>query len=257
MNLDINDYEAVRNRLFIKVSSVGEILYSQKDIPYERRENLAITAHILVQQNKEHVVSTDVTNSMLESFGITKDQLFRDAAVNSSRIFPAQIMDMNVLIAELCMDLMPEEEKAGMTEDELQQILGDLETTADMGYPMLVITNEQKIEGAGAIFYPGAMDQIGRRMKGNYYILPSSIHETIVVPDDGNMKRQELEFMVKEVNQKQVAPEKRLTDSVYHYDTKNRLFEMAETYEKRMKNQKLSRSDHEKPENQKHKGLSF
>ena len=260
MNLDIKDYEAVRKQLFIKVSSLGKILYAQQDIPYERKENLAITAHVLLQQKEEYAVSANVTNPMLEAFGITKDQLFRDAAASSSRIFPAQITDMNKLMAELCMDMMPEEEKAGMTEDELQQILGELETTADVGYPMLVITNERKIEGAGAIFYPGVMDQIGRRITGNYYILPSSIHETIVVPDDGYTKRQDLEATVNAVNQNQVAPEERLTNSVYHYDTKNKVFELAETFEKRIKNQKLSKSDHKKTENQenkKHKGMSL
>ncbi len=69
-------------------------------------------------------------------------------------------------------------------------------------------------------------------MKGNYYILPSSIHETIVVPDDGNTKRQDLEAMVKAVNQNQVAPEERLTNSVYHYDTKIRCL----SWQKHLKN---------------------
>ena len=47
MNLDFKDYEAVRKQLFIKVSPVGKILHEQKDAPYEKRENLAITAHVL------------------------------------------------------------------------------------------------------------------------------------------------------------------------------------------------------------------
>ena len=46
MNLDFKDYEAVRKQLFIKVSPVGKILHEQKDAPYEKRENLAITCSI-------------------------------------------------------------------------------------------------------------------------------------------------------------------------------------------------------------------
>ena len=65
MNLDFKDYEAVRKQLFIKVSPVGKILHEQKDAPYEKRENLAITAHVLLKQNEDYVASMAVTNPML------------------------------------------------------------------------------------------------------------------------------------------------------------------------------------------------
>ena len=260
MNLDIKDYEAVRKQLFIKVSSVGKILYAQQDIPYEKREDLAITAHILLQQNGEYIASTTVTNLMLATFGVTKERLFRDATENASLLFPAQITDMNKLMAKLCMDLIPEEEKAGMTEDELQQILGDLEATADTGYPMIVVTNERRIDGAAAIFYPGVMDQIGEIMKDDYYILPSSTHEMIVIPDDEYNNCRDLRTLVSEVNIKQVAPEERLTNNVYHYDMKNKVFELGEAFEKRIHKEKLFFCNRWNPgnqENKKHKGPFF
>ena len=90
--------------------------------------------------------------------------------------------------------------------------------------------------------------------------MPSSVHETIVVPDDGTANCKELEEMVNEVNLKQVAPGERLANKVYHYDAENKVFELAESFEKRMRKQKLSRGDHNRPENRenkKHKGPSF
>ena len=85
------------------------------------------------------------------------------------------------------------------------------------------------------IFYPGVMDQVGERLNGDYFILPSSVHEILVVPDDGNISFRELTDMVKEVNRTQVAPEDRLTDQVYHYDTADRIFEKAGTFAERKK----------------------
>ena len=120
MNLDFKDYEAVRKQLFIKVSPVGKILHEQKDAPYEKRENLAITAHVLLKQNEDYVASMAVTNPMLESFGVTKEQLFHDASANAPSIFPARITDMDKVMTELCLDLILEEDKADMTKEEIQ-----------------------------------------------------------------------------------------------------------------------------------------
>ncbi len=63
------------------------------------------------------------------------------------------------------------------------------------------------------------MDQAAERAGGDFYILPSSIHEILLVKDNGQFDRAALEQMVREVNATQVAPEDKLTDSVYHYDS--------------------------------------
>ena len=55
----------------------------------------------------------------------------------------------------------------------------------------------------------------------------------LLIPDNGEMVVEELKSMVHEVNLTQVKPEERLTDSVYHYDSKNHIFELAEKFEER------------------------
>lgn len=55
-------------------------------------------------------------------------------------------------------------------------------------------------------------EEMRQSMKGDYFILPSSINEVIVVPDDGSLDHKELKEMVNEINHTQVAPEERLTD---------------------------------------------
>ena len=68
---------------------------------------------------------------------------------------------------------------------------------------------------------------------GDYYVLPSSIHETLIVPDTGLHDVNELEAMVKEVNETQVAPDEILSDKVQHYDNKEHILENARTFEQR------------------------
>ena len=61
----------------------------------------------------------------------------------------------------------------------------------------------------------------------------------IVVPDDGSLDHKELKEMVNEINHTQVAPEERLTDEVYHYDTKERVFEKADRFQQRKLDQAI------------------
>ncbi len=77
------------------------------------------------------------------------------------------------------------------------------------------------------------MDQAAERAGGDFFILPSSIHEVLIVPDNGEMKLPELEAMVRDVNATQVAPPDKLTDSVYHYDAREKIFELGEKFVER------------------------
>ena len=70
-------------------------------------------------------------------------------------------------------------------------------------------------------------------MGGDFFILPSSIHECLIAPDNGEMKYEDLQAMVKDVNATQVDPADKLTDSVYHYDSKEKIFELAEKFVER------------------------
>ena len=90
-----------------------------------------------------------------------------------------------------------------------------------------VVTNKQRIDGAGALFYPEMMDNLAEVFGQNYFILPSSIHEMLVLPDNGEISADELRTMVAEVNATQVAPAERLTNNVYHYDVSNHYFKVC------------------------------
>lgn len=57
----------------------------------------------------------------------------------------------------------------------------------------------------------------------------------LIIPDTGDFHHEELKAMVTEINATQVAPADRLTDEVYHFDTKDKVFEKAKTFEDRQK----------------------
>lgn len=112
--------------------------------------------------------------------------------------------------------------------------------------PMFIVTNSQTVDGAGVIFYSEVMDQIGEGFQGDFFILPSSTHETLVIPDNGAFDYRVLEDMVQTINENEVAPEERLSDHVYHYDVKDRVFERADKFEERQKEKaaQLDKNEH-------------
>ena len=107
--------------------------------------------------------------------------------------------------------------------------------TPTMDQPQLIVlTNDQALHGAGALFYPGQMDAVAQQLGSDYFVLPSSIHEVLLLPDDGSVDYNALETMVQDINMTAVAPEDQLSDHVYHYDAKDHILEKASTYEARM-----------------------
>ena len=77
-------------------------------------------------------------------------------------------------------------------------------------------------------------------------MIPSSINEILLVPDNGDMTADALRDMVQEVNAKEVSPEERLSDNVYHYDSKDHVFELAEKFEARQQEREIDEKSEEK-----------
>lgn len=87
--------------------------------------------------------------------------------------------------------------------------------------PLLVLTTEDGRLGASALLYPGMQEQIGKIVGGDYFVLPSSVHEVLILPDNGEQTPSELARMVKEINENEVSPQDRLCNRVlrFHAET--------------------------------------
>ncbi|MDD5922538.1 MAG: DUF5688 family protein, partial [Eubacteriales bacterium] len=74
------------------------------------------------------------------------------------------------------------------------------EAMMDGQMPMMVLTNAEQVYGVSALFYPDQLGEMTDKLGGNFFILPSSVHEIIAIPDDGSMEVKDLEQMVMEIN---------------------------------------------------------
>ncbi len=220
-NLDeLQDYDQMKEKLSMEVVSAERNADLLEKVPHKNMEDMAVVYRFVLDSDSDGRGSILVTNQLMDNYGITAEQLHADALQYAPVMRPAVIQTM----AETLLEMMGPEAK------DMIPVLPD--------DPLFVATVPDKIQGAGVLAYQDFMEQAAERVGGDFFILPSSIHEILLVRDDGTFDINHLEDMVKQVNETEVAPEDLLTDSVYHYDSKEKIFELAEKYEERTASRK-------------------
>ena len=200
------DYEAVRPMLSMKLCDPETNRDYLKDKPHIPCGDLAVFYRIQVERTEDGIAAAAITNNLLESWGITKDQLHKDAVQAENARNPVRFYSMEDVMTEMM----------GLAEPDN---LFDRQAPLPLDFtPMYVLTNPDKVDGAAVLARDGVPEKIGELVGGNYFVLPSSVHEVLIVPDNGNMQAKELADMVKEINRTQVSPEERLSDKVQYYD---------------------------------------
>ena len=205
------EYENVKGNLMMQVIPVEPNKEKLEQLPHKTIEDIAVVYRIDVSDSRHHNASVLVTNQMLEKFGITPEQLHMDAVISQMETHPPTLKNMSEMMAEMSGGMMDMPES-----------------------PMWVATVEGGLNGAAVVQIPEFMDQAAEKLGGNFFVLPSSIHECLFIRDDGEFQRPQLEEMVQSVNATEVSAADFLSDSVYHYDSEARVFEKATTFESRV-----------------------
>lgn len=208
------DYEQMKDKLTLQMIPIAGNEDRLSEIPHKNVEDMALVYRFELESNEHGSSSILITDHMLQSYNITPDQLHDDAMEAAVQNHPATLRNMNDVIRDMMGDA------AGMF-------------IPDEPSPMWVATVEGNQNGACVIQYPDFLEQAAETLGGDFYVLPSSIHEVLFIADDGSMERSNLEDMVRRVNETEVAPADQLSDNVYHYDSEAHIFENARTFEAR------------------------
>ena len=201
----LQNYEELKGKFACKLIHRGKNEKLLNDIPYVPWMDLAIVVFVLLEVSPYGTATVLVRKEHLERWGLTEAQLFDEAKKNTPILLPYQFCPMRKLLREICPYAVDE----GEEEEE----------------SLYVLSNKLRSFGAASMLYEGILEKVGQKLGENYYILPSSIHEVIVVPESKSPVKQDLEEMVREINETQVEEEEVLSDRVYYFSRKeNRLF---------------------------------
>lgn len=209
-NIDISKLE---ENISIQVVQTEPNRKYLETTPHLEIEDLSIFCKFNVEVSKGDEGSIVISDDWLDMLHISQEELFHIAREHAPVNRPGKIQSM----ADVLKEQMPEFYAGGPES------------------PLMVVTNETAIHGASVLFYPGMLDRCADILNGNFYVLPSSVHEVLLWRDDETMGAKDLKAIVKEVNDTHLRPDELLSYNVYHYDWKEKVFELAEKYEARMK----------------------
>ena len=192
-----NEFDKVKERIAYKLINAERNKELLTQIPHICFLDLAICFYYAFTHRTLGNGSILVYNKQVETWKTNTVELLRLAQKNTSKLFGMELVPMQ----ELLMKLLPDEE-FDLSKDVRMQIL----------------TNKGRIFGAACILYPGVLQRFAEEVQANLYILPSSVHEVILIAVTGEEDIHLLKRMVREVNATQVLPEEVLSDSVYYFD---------------------------------------
>lgn len=196
------DLNRVRDKLMFKLIHYRKNRTLLQDIPHVRCMDLAIVFYCLVSVTPSGSATILVRNNHLSHWNISEDILLSYALKNNLEHLPATLAPLSDLISDALPDTdFPE---ASSTQPQLH-----------------ILTNRHKLFGAGCMLYPRLLRDISGRFDSDLIILPSSVHEVLLFPDNNNQEHTALNEMVREVNLTQVSPEEVLSDHIYLYSRQN------------------------------------
>lgn len=194
------EFEKVRSSVFCRLINRGKNRKLLQNVPYVPYLDLAVVFYY-AQENKTIGSGTVLIHSEhMQFWNITEQTLWNQARENTRRCTPAKLYTMK----DLLLEMVPEGENMDLRNEDV---------------PMHVLTNEKRYQGACGILYDPVLQEAAQKL-GSFYVLPSSVHECILVPENASPQPEELMAMVHEINLTQVPPEEVLSDHIYHYDAK-------------------------------------
>ncbi|MBQ7463446.1 MAG: hypothetical protein IJS86_01155 [Lachnospiraceae bacterium] len=202
-NLDVNlfnNFEEIRSRITYKLINYESNLSLLQTLPHRRFLDLAVVYLVVLGETPRGQATVTIHTEHMENWGTTEEELWKLAADNAPRLSKPEIMSLCDLVKDM-MGQMPDMMDEGIP--------------ADAG--MYVLTNTSRINGVACMLYDDVVSGFAGGLGKDLYIIPSSIHEVIMMPADGYTDVDRMIDIIKEVNSTQVGEEEILSYRLYRY----------------------------------------
>lgn len=211
-----DDYDAVKPQIIYRMVNYEKNKEQLKACPYLPFCDLAITFRWLVHADSYGIASSLITNRELELWNVTVEELYKVASRNTQRLFPHFIQPMQDLLKEYMHD---------------DKELRELYNATPPAFQIYILTNKSRINGSTCMIYDNVLANFAGRQGCDIYILPSSIHEVLLIPARFGIDEQDLLSLVHDANRSVVSVTDVLSDSIYRYDhSRNRVIMIQDNW---------------------------
>lgn len=231
VNIDFfTDYSKVRKRVLCKLVSYDKNVELLEDIPHVRYLDLAIVFYCMILHDEIGPATILVNNGHMEMWSVTAEELYQAAEQNTRKLLGFQIKGIEDIMTEMLIQSLQEEleqvyDDEYPSDEDIAEFAACMLHSAsglDGKVPMYVLSNREKMNGAACLLYRDVLSDFADELNQDLFIIPSSIHEVILVPTQESVGYERLTQMVQEVNATQVEADEILADHVYYFSRDQR-----------------------------------
>ena len=216
VNIDMDffsNFQSIKNTLAVKLINYEENSQLLTSVPYRRFLDLAIVFYSFLPMAGGSGTNATILirSEHISQWGVTTDELYNIAMGNAMRIQPPKLDDINNVVEEIT---------GGMPQNAFPQ------NTARSACPMFILSNESNLFGASCILYNNLLKSFADSINMDFFVLPSSIHEVILVPTVNCEGIDDLSRIVRDVNATQLQHEEILSNHAYYFSREENLITM-------------------------------
>lgn len=198
----IRDFNSAKDRIAFRLISKEQNKSLLSDIPWVPYLDLALIFYLYLDSSRTGQTTALIHNEQMEAWNKSVDDLYLLSLVNTPRLFPPVLQPLESLLFDELEGFDPSS----------SETLPDCSSPIS---PLYVLTNRSGIHGASCLLYHDIIKDFADRLQSDIIILPSSIHEVILIPDNNIYNYKEIRDMVQKVNSEDVPAEDRLSDQLY------------------------------------------
>ena len=197
------DFNNMRHSVVYKLVHYDSNKELLEQIPHIPFLDLAIVFYCLVASSPSGTATILIQNNHLKLWGCDTKELYELAKINTPKLLPAQFEKLSDLLSEF----------SPCASD------GEEDFSDGLLFPIYVLTNRQRFLGAVCMLYDGYMEELAKKMDTDFYIIPSSTHEVLLIPAlTPTFEREEFDAMIQDVNATQLEKNEILSDHLYYYN---------------------------------------
>ena len=190
---ELKDFRKISHQIVYKLVNAKMNEKLLQEVPNLPILDFAIVFYWMLPSENDECGSVLIRNSHMDLWKLPVSVLYQCAKKNTPKLCPYIFRSLT---------------------DYMEEIMGEFVIES----PLYILSNEMGVNGASTLLYPGMPEIIRDKLQQNYYLLPSSIHEFLIVPENEFLNRENLRSMVKEVNETHIRREELLSDHIYYFD---------------------------------------
>lgn len=220
--VDILDFNLIKDKIVVRLVNYEKNEEQLRECPHKKFLDLAITFRYLASKDAMGLASSLIFNKEFEHWNIDLEDLYQLALFNTMREFPWQMDSLVKVVSECFGERLPDELREQFRDD--VRSIEQMESRVNM----YVLTNDVGLNGATSILYDNVIKNFAKVQDCNIFILPSSVHEVMLVPENAETEPEFLQELVIEANQSAVGLIDLLSNQVYYYDRKSEQIRLYE-----------------------------